>query len=112
MILGPLLIILLAGLAFTGTELQGVNVGLYYEEEDNFINTLTSKLEAKSLGVRYYDNEATCVEGVKSADVHLCIGVLKKGNPKLVKLDARLDNAVVLHVDYSNLRLIYIILNV
>ena len=107
---GPFLIILLAGLAFTGSNLQGIEIGLY-AQENNFIETLEEKIKEQNLRITKFTSGEKCIDEIKSGNIHLCMGVLKKES-SLSIFDDRFGNSIILHLDYSNLRLVYLILNI
>lgn len=111
-IIAPLILIILAGLAFSNTRLQGIKIGIYQEESEEFEQTIIQKLDEKSMQVIQFNTKEQCISSVKNQDTHLCMGILKKGNSALSKIDERLDNSVVFHVDYSNLKLVYMVLNI
>lgn len=110
-IFGPLLIILLAGIAFSTTNLQGVKVGIYSENLNSKLFTdIQEELAKKSFEI-FKLNEAECINGVSSGRFHVCL-IIEEANEQngLEKVDERVNNKVIVYGDYSKTRVIWTIL--
>ena len=110
-ILGPLIIMLLGGLAFTSSGLYGINVGLYDKLDTDLADILKFKLEEGNFSVINEDSLESCKNNVKQGNTHICIEIKERENtPKL--LEQKLGNKVVFYLDYSNIRLVWAITSV
>ncbi|MEM4265543.1 MAG: ABC transporter permease [Candidatus Woesearchaeota archaeon] len=106
-ILGPLLIIFLAGLAFDNTNLYAVRIGTYSQSYNDLSNSFIDKLAEKQFKITRYPTEETCTQGIRRGEIHTCImfapdfSIGKNGS-----------NEIRFAVDYSQINLVWTILNV
>ena len=105
-ILGPLLIILLAGLAFDNTNAYSLKVGVYAPSEESIIDSFKQNLNKQFTVVTYFDEES-CIDGIKDGDIHTCL--VFSENFTLAKPP---NNEVRFYVDYSRINLVWTVLNV
>ncbi len=71
LIIGPLLLILLIGFAFSGTTVHGVVIGVLSEDAQD-IDKLSS--DFRRIGeIREYDQLATCIHDMKLEKAHICM---------------------------------------
>ncbi|MFH1637810.1 MAG: ABC transporter permease [Candidatus Woesearchaeota archaeon] len=110
-VLGPIIIIALAGVMLSGTGLQGINVGIYLIEDCELAGKLEEELSKNSFAVFYYDTLEQCKQGVISGDNHICVEIADKGKKDLANIDPRLKYKVNFYVDYSRVRLVWAIIN-
>ncbi len=111
-ILGPLLLILIAGSALTNTELKNINIGLFSENYNNLSSNLLQKLRDKQYEVKAYDSLARCIQSVKDEINHVCVDITKEN----IALPSRyqsenLGYKAVMHVDFSKQRIVWSIIN-
>jgi len=105
-ILGPLLIIFLAGLAFDNSNLYKVKIGVYRPDVTDITTTFLDQLR-EQFKVVEYDSEARCIDAIKNTDVNTCMvfsGNFTVGKPS--------QNEIAFHVDYSRINLVWTILQV
>lgn len=106
-ILGPLLVIFLAGIAFDNTNLYAVRIGTYSDSYNDLSNSFIEKLAEKQFKVTRYATEDVCVGGIRKGEIHTCItfapdfAIGKNGS-----------NEIRFSVDYSQINLVWTILNV
>ncbi|MBI2129001.1 ABC transporter permease [Candidatus Woesearchaeota archaeon] len=107
-ILGPLLIILLAGIAFNTSKSYSLNIGTYSPGYNALIDSFIEKLTDKQFAVRRFETEKSCIDAIKKGTIHTCIVFPKDldfENPSL-------ENEIDFHVDYSKINLVWIILDI
>jgi ABC-type multidrug transport system permease subunit len=102
-LLGPLLLIALLGIAFNQTGLFGIHIGIYSDEYAPLANSLIEQIEAKEFKLIKEESLETCILNVENGKTHLCI-----------VFPANIDSAssIEFHVDYSRLSLVFSLLNV
>ncbi len=106
-ILGPLLIILIAGLAFDNTNTYSVKIGAFSQRFNDLSNTFVDSLSQNQFRVTKYYDEDLCIEGIKKGEVHTCVVfspdfTIAKNN----------SNEIRFYIDYSKINLVWTILNV
>jgi ABC-type multidrug transport system permease subunit len=105
-LLGPLLVVLLIGLAFNnlGSDYLleiGVYSETYTESAEIFIDGLNEQYE-----VTKFDTNETCINSVKEGSSNLCILF-----PKNMALDDELQDELVLYIDESRINLVDTVVN-
>ena len=103
-LLGPLLLIVIVGLAFANSSLHDITVGAYADEHTDYVNNILANLQANSSTflVVEYEQEQDCINSVKEGESHICATFKKK-------IDDTMQ--VTFHVDYSRLSLVLILIN-
>lgn len=104
-ILGPILVIFLAGLAFNNTNTYAVKIGIYRPDVSDVTDEFISQLKSQ-FRVLEYDGEEDCVSAIKSDDVHTCIMFASNfaiGRPP--------NNELTFYVDYSRINLVYAVMS-
>jgi len=71
LILGPLMLILLIGYAFSGTDIHDINLGVLSENPASIEPILTKISEDGN--ITYYSDITLCTEDMKLEKVHICI---------------------------------------
>ncbi len=104
-ILGPLLIIVLAGLAFNNMSSYLVKIGVYSNNYNELTNSFIDVLKNKNYQVRKFEAPEYCIETIKQGDIHSCIIF-----PDDFRLDNEVSNEITFYVDYSKTNLVYMIL--
>jgi len=105
-ILGPLFVIFLAGLAFDNTNIYSVKIGAYIPTENELTQSFETRL-ASQFQLEKFSSEQSCVDAIKDDEVHTCLVFSKNftvGEPS--------SNEVTFYVDYSRLNLVWTIMNV
>lgn len=104
-ILGPLLVILLIATAFNTSNLYGIKVGTFSQSYSELSNSLVDELAKSQFAVTKFDSEDSCIQGVRSGDVHVCAIF-----PPDLKVGGT-DTQILFYVDYSRVNLVYTILD-
>jgi hypothetical protein len=105
-ILGPLFIIFLAGLAFDNTNLYSVKVGTYSESYNELSNSFIDRLSEKQFKVTRFPVEEDCRSAIERSEVHTC--VVFSPDFTMAKNNA---NELSFYVDYSQINLVWSVLN-
>jgi ABC-type multidrug transport system permease subunit len=106
-ILGPLLVIFLAGLAFDTTNLYAVRIGTYASSYNDLSNSFIEKLSEKQFKVTRYPSEDFCIQGIRRGETHTCVIF-----PADFTIGKNGSNEIRFAVDYSQINLVWTILNV
>jgi ABC-type multidrug transport system permease subunit len=101
-LLGPLFMIMLVGVAFDKSNLYGIKIGIYSQEHDNITSTLILNIESMEFKVIEENAKDRCIDDVKDGKIHLCIVLAE---------DENLQKKIKFYVDYSRLNLVYTLLN-
>jgi len=104
-ILGPLLVIFLAGLAFDNSNVYSVKIGTYLPNENAQTDQLLEQL-SKQYKVIEYTSQEECVENIKNADINTCLVF-----PLDFKLGDPSHNNITFFVDYSKVNLVWTIMS-
>jgi len=105
-ILGPLLVIFLVGIAFDNVSKYSINVGTYSEEYSELTESFITKLQEKEFNVDKIESEELCIEQIKEGKLHTCIVF-----PSDLTVETDKMNEIVFHVDYSKINLIWMVLD-
>jgi ABC-type multidrug transport system permease subunit len=105
-ILGPLLVIFLVGIAFDNIGKYSLNIGTYSEEYSELAESFIIKLQEKEFKVQKIDSEELCIEQIKQGKLHTCIIF-----PEDLTIEAGKMNEIIFHVDYSKINLIWMVLD-
>ena len=106
-ILGPLLLIFLAGLAFDNTNMYAVKVGTYSDKYNTLSDSFIERLLQAQFQVTRYKNAPECVDAIKEGRIHTCLVF----SPQFT-LNKNANNEITFHVDYSKLNLVWTLLSV
>src|SRR3989344_7794435 len=71
--LGPLLVILLAGLAFDNSNTYRIKVGVYQPNETLETQSLLSKLNTSQFVLSKFDGPDVCINSIYDGSIHACI---------------------------------------
>ena len=74
-IIGPILIILLAGFVFSTDSLQGIKLAIHDGSDTVLGDNLIQKFKEKSFEVNEMSTLESCITSVKTGKNHLCIEV-------------------------------------
>ena len=105
-ILGPLLVIFLAGIAFDNTNLYAVRVGTFSESYNDLSNSFVDTLAEKQFKITRYPTELACIKGIRRGEIHTCVLF----SPDFA-LGKNGSNEIRFSVDYSQINLVWTILN-
>ena len=105
MILAPMFIIFLLGIAFDNTNTYALNIGTYDPNPSKTTNSFIDKLKEKQYRVVPVLSEDQCVEMIKDGSLHTCIVF-----PGGFSLQETEKNEITFYVDYGRINLVYIIM--
>ena len=72
-ILAPLLVILLVGVAFDNANAFGLTIGVYTPTESTDVDAFVDKLAEREFHVIKYTSEESCVNDIKLGSTHTCV---------------------------------------
>lgn len=104
-ILGPLLIIFLVGIAFDNINTYSIDIGTYSESYSELSESFIDKMVEKEFRVKKVDSEEGCINKIKKGELHVCIVF-----PKDLKVASKSMNEIIFHVDNSKINLVWMIL--
>ena len=102
-ILGPLLIIFLTGIAFDNLNEYKINIGVYSESYTELTNSYIAKLNTNQFRTIKARSEAQCIDDAKIGFSHTCVIF-----PPNLTLGAK-NKDVPIYIDYSKLNLAWIV---
>lgn len=105
-ILGPLIVIFLAGMAFDNSSVYSVKVGTYQKAPNDVSNLFIDQLR-EEFKIYEFPSEKECKDAIKDAQVNACMvfaGDFKVGSPP--------RNEIKFYVDYSRMNLVHAIMTV
>ncbi len=105
-ILGPLLVIFLAGMAFDNTQTYSVSLGTYSSSYNELSETFIENLTQSQFNVRKYEDEDSCVNAIREGAIHSCIIF----SPDFSIGDG-MNNDITFYVDYSKVNIVYMVLD-
>lgn len=97
---GPLIVLLLVGLAFNTSLLHELNIAVYSEEYSPLSEELISSLNESGYSLIKMESDEACLEAVKFRNYQGCIVF-----PKMMALDNSANNKVVIKVDNTRLNI-------
>ena len=102
-VIGPLLVIFLTGIAFDNLNEYKINIGIYSHTYSQFTNSFISKLNTDQFRTIKAKSEADCIDDVKIGLSHTCVVF-----PSNLTLGSK-NKEVSIFIDYSKLNLAWII---
>lgn len=105
-IFGPLLVIVLLGLAFDNTNTYALNIGVFSDSYSETINSFIDKLSEKQFNVVKVNTEDDCIQRIKEGALHTCV-VFPEG---FSTIGEDRKNEVTFYVDYSRINMVYLVL--
>ncbi len=103
-LVGPLILMMLIGFAFNTTSIFDIKVGTYSSGYSELSESIVTKLQDDKFRVLKIDSEETCIEKIKSGDLHVC--TIFPPN-----LNIKSTDKITFYVDQSRLNFVYIILD-
>ena len=105
-ILGPLLVIFLVGVAFDNSNTYSLNIGTYSDSYNELTDSFVNKLVESEFNVRKVDTQELCIEEIKRGYLHTCIVF-----PPDLDIESGDQNEVAFYVDHSKVNLVYMIMD-
>ena len=103
---GPLLLILLVGLAFNNAGMYKIKIGFHTDEFTNMTLDILESLEHNDYQVTAYQANTSCVESVRLGESNICLLFAS------MQIAEGMDNRIDLFVDYSEFNLAYMVIGV
>ncbi|MDP6641906.1 MAG: ABC transporter permease [Candidatus Nanoarchaeia archaeon] len=103
-VLGPLILIFLVGMAFNTSSLYNIKIVTYSESYSDLTNSLVENLKNQQYTVVKIDSEKECIDSIKLGESHVC-AVFPKD------MDVEQNNELIFYVDESRVSLAAIISN-
>ena len=72
-LIGPLLIMLLTGLAFNNTNVYSINIGIFSKDYTELTNSFIEKLRTEQFTALKTPSEEICINKVKEGHIHICV---------------------------------------
>ncbi|MFH1915949.1 MAG: ABC transporter permease [Nanoarchaeota archaeon] len=101
-IIGPLLIILLVGLAFNNTKSSEFYAGVYAPEYTKLTETFIENLENDNFNVQKLTSEVACVQKIEEGLIHTCIIF-----PEHFRIENGRTNEITIYIDNSRINIVY-----
>ena len=105
LILGPLLVILLIGLAFNNSSGYHLRIGTYSDSYSNMSEGITSSLKGDGYELFEQGSQEECIESVKAGMSHVCLVFSSN-----LSVDSSMNNSITAFVDYSQFNLAWTVL--
>ncbi len=102
-IIGPLLITLLAGLAFDASD-YNVKIGIFTGEYSPIASSLVQSFSQDKFKAVSYRTLGSCIDALKRSEINLCLHVIQQAQSAVAD--------ITFYVDYSRLNLVWQLLNV
>ncbi|MBN1646068.1 ABC transporter permease [Candidatus Woesearchaeota archaeon] len=105
-IFGPLLVILLVGLAFTSTSKSDFSIGTFAKDDSVLSVEYINNLKESNFIVTEYQSEQDCIDKIQEGKIHMCIVF-----PEDFEIRNDKTNEIVFHVDNSRQNMVYQVMN-
>lgn len=105
-ILGPLLMIFLIGMAFNNSDQYRVNLGVYSASYSDLSSQMVAGLEEKGFGVTRYNTAEECQESIKQGTQNTCVIFSSD-----LSVGEDCENEINFTVDYSKVNLVWMVLD-
>ena len=101
-LIGPLLVILLVGLVFSGKTSYELSIGYFAPEKNNLTASFVDALSQSKYYVHAYPSEESCIKKIEQGVIHTCIIFSKD-----FQLSNQQGEELRFLVDYSRMNLVY-----
>ncbi len=99
-VIGPILLVLLVGLAFNTKSLYELNVGITGGVNTDLRTSMINSLQNKSYLVLEFESQQECIEKIKQGVIHTCIVIPNN-------FDVNSNNVITFYVDNSRPNLVW-----
>lgn len=106
LIIGPLLLISLVGLAFNNTSSLNVNVGYYGPENNVLLDSYIAEIDTSSYTINRFPSIEQCIDNIKLSTIHACIEF-----PMDFEISNNKVNEIKFFIDQSKVNLVYSIVD-
>ncbi len=100
-VLGPLLVMLLVGLAFNNSSLFGINIGTYSEQYSELSDGILTQLQNVGYKTDKTNNTLECIRGVKSGEYNVCTIF-----PPNMTISNNMTERITFYVDQSRINIV------
>ncbi len=104
-VLGPLFLIFLLGLAFDNTNTYTLNIGAYTPTPTEAVSFFLDRLAEKQFHIIRLEKEGECQERIKDGTLHACLVF-----PEGFSFQQKGKNEISFYVDYSRINLVYLLI--
>jgi ABC-type multidrug transport system permease subunit len=104
-LIGPLLMVILLGMAFNNTKVYSIRIGVYSENYNELKNSIIDKLN-ENFEVMKFQNQEICLKSLKDYSAHVCMIL-----PDSMIIEENEASEIVFFVDYSRINLVWMILD-
>ena len=105
-ILGPLIVIFLAGMAFDNSQAYSISLGAFSTSYNSITEGFIADLEKNQFKVTKYGQEDECISAIKEGTIHSCIVL----SPDFT-MGKDMKNEMTFYVDFSKVNLVYMVLD-
>ncbi len=103
--LGPLLLVLILGLAYNSSSRYGLNIGVYAPTMSDDVNSIITLLQEQEFRiVKYEANIDECVADMKTGALHACLSL-----PEKLQIEGNTPKEITFYVDPSKINLVWMI---
>lgn len=103
-ILGPLIVIFLAGMAFDNSNMYAVKIGTHIPKADTTTTSLLEQLKG-DFKIIEYNKQEECIDAIKNSDINTCMLFDENFTIGLPN-----KNQITFYVDYSRINLVWTIM--
>src|SRR3989338_1406563 len=104
-LLGPLIVIFLVGVAFSTTSQLSLKVGYFSPSYNELTDSFVSKLKENYKTIKF-SSEQACIDEIKVGNVHACVIF-----PEDLQIEKDVSSQITFHVDYSKVNLVWAVIN-
>ncbi len=104
-LLGPLIVIFLVGVAFSTTSQLSLKVGYYSPSYNELTNSFVDKLKENYKTIKF-SSEQSCVDEIKVGNIHACVIF-----PADLQIEKDVSSQITFYVDYSKVNLVWAVIN-
>ena len=105
-LLGPLLIVLLVGMAFNSSSVNNIKIYTYSGSYSELSNSLVDALIDQQFSVNKVNSENECIDSIKTGTSHICIVM-----PPDLSVKENTTNEITFYVDNSRVNFVYLVIN-
>lgn len=102
-LLGPILLIIIVGLAFNNSGIRGINVGIVSHSNSSIITDFVEKTQGDEIKIVTYYIDDDCISSLTKGINHVCIIFPESITPQ---------NRISMYIDYSRANLAFMIIEI
>lgn len=105
-LLGPLFLVLLVGLAFNTSSVSNIKIYTYSISYSELSENLLNALKDQQFSLTKVNSEKDCIDSIKTGNSHVCMII-----PADLKIESNKSNEIEFYVDNSRINLVYLVIN-